>query len=82
MLELGQCTDDELVEAIDLLHGLVCLAQSQLQGGDMDNLVWLCPQHHRLVHEGGWTMRGDPNDTLTFVRPDGRPLASRRGRAP
>ena len=30
MLELGQCTDGELVEAIDRLHGLMCLAQSRL----------------------------------------------------
>ncbi len=42
---------------------------------DMGNLVWLCPHHHRLVHEGRWRVEGDPNDDLIFVRPDGRPLA-------
>jgi len=48
-----------------------------INGGptDLDNLVWLCPFHHRLVHEGGWSTRGDPNGELTFIRPDGRPLA-------
>jgi hypothetical protein len=34
----------------------------------------LCPFHHRLVHEGGWRIRGDPNHDVVFVRPDGRPL--------
>jgi len=49
---------------------------------DAGNLLWLCPFHHRLVHEGGWTMRGDPNGELTFFRPDGRALATGRARAP
>lgn len=35
------------------------------------NLVLICPFHHRLVHEGGWTLTGDPDATLTFTRPDG-----------
>jgi hypothetical protein len=44
------------------------------EGGptDMDNLLVLCGPHHRLVHEGGWEVRGDPNDALEFVSPDGR----------
>jgi hypothetical protein len=25
-----------------------------------------------LVHEGGWDIRGKPDSTLVFVRPDGR----------
>jgi hypothetical protein len=39
---------------------------------DMDNLVTLCGPHHRLVHEGGWAIRGDPSGRLEFVSPDGR----------
>jgi hypothetical protein len=35
------------------------------------NLVALCPFHHRLVHEGGWEIQGDPIGRLTFIRPDG-----------
>lgn len=44
------------------------------EGGptDMNNLLVLCGPHHRLVHEGGWEVRGDPNDELEFVAPDGR----------
>ena len=55
-----------------------------IRGGstDMDNLVWLCPFHHRLVHEGGWKIEGDPDDELIFVRPDGRRLVTGRGPAP
>jgi hypothetical protein len=50
-----------------------------IRGGhtDMDNLVWLCPFHHRLVHEGRWSIKGDPNEELIFIRPDGRPLVRR-----
>jgi len=39
---------------------------------DMDNLILLCGFHHRLVHEGEWEVRGDPNVELVFVSPDGR----------
>jgi hypothetical protein len=38
---------------------------------DLDNLVLLCSYHHKLVHEGGWTIDGNPNHQLTFVSPDG-----------
>ena len=38
---------------------------------DMDNLVLLCTVHHRMVHEGGWKIVGDPNGELAFVSPDG-----------
>ncbi len=39
---------------------------------DLDNLILLCPFHHRLVHECGWTIEGDPNGEIVFRRPDGR----------
>ena len=41
---------------------------------DLDNLIWLCPTHHRLVHEGGWSIRAPSGGEVVFVRPDGRPL--------
>jgi hypothetical protein len=28
--------------------------------------------HHRLIHEGGWTVTGDPNGELTFYDAEGR----------
>lgn len=42
-----------------------------------DNLVRLCSHHHRLVHEGGYTISGDPAGELLFHRPDGRRLPQR-----
>ncbi|MEA2517761.1 MAG: hypothetical protein QOG16_1599 [Actinomycetota bacterium] len=36
-----------------------------------ENLVMLCRYHHLLMHEGGWTVRGDPDGFLEFVKPDG-----------
>lgn len=50
--------------------------QHWARGGptDVENLVLLCHAHHRLVHEGGWRIRGHPARELTFVRQDGSPL--------
>ncbi len=39
-----------------------------------DNLTMLCGSHHRLVHEGGWRMKGRPGRDLRILRPDGQPL--------
>lgn len=34
---------------------------------DLDNLITLCGFHHRLIHEGGWTVSGDPNIEVTWI---------------
>ena len=39
---------------------------------DLDNLVELCDQHHRSVHEMRWTISGDANVELVFRSPTGR----------
>jgi hypothetical protein len=36
-----------------------------------ENLLSLCPFHHQLMHEGGWTLRIKPDGRFDFVRPDG-----------
>jgi Domain of unknown function (DUF222)/HNH endonuclease len=41
---------------------------------DLDNLVQLCRHHHRLVHEGGWSVRPDRGGGFEVRRPDGLPL--------
>jgi hypothetical protein len=49
-------------------------------GGDtsMDNLVQLCRHHHRLVHEGGFSVERRAGN-FVFRRPDGRALATGAG---
>jgi len=41
----------------------------------LSNLVLLCRRHHRTVHEDGYRVEREPDGTLEFTRPDGRPLA-------
>jgi hypothetical protein len=41
---------------------------------DLDNLVQLCSQHHRLLHEGRYGITGRPGGRLTFTRRDGRAM--------
>lgn len=41
-----------------------------------DNLIGLCWHHHRRVHEGGWTIEGDPRGEVAFVSPTGRRVSS------
>ena len=42
----------------------------------LSNAAWLCAYHHWLVHEGGWTMRADPDGGHTFRSRDGRQRSS------
>ena len=43
-------------------------------GGEtsLENLILLCSQHHKLVHEGGFAIERDYQDRWFFKRPDGR----------
>jgi len=43
-------------------------------GGEtsLNNLMLLCSQHHKLVHEGGFRIERDYQDQWFFKRPDGR----------
>jgi len=43
----------------------------------IENLVMLCPYHHRLVHDGGWRILLDGQLRMRFIRPDGIPLNHR-----
>jgi hypothetical protein len=40
---------------------------------DLENLITLCGHHHRLIHERGWRITGDPNADVLWIRPDGTP---------
>jgi hypothetical protein len=45
-------------------------------GGEtkLSNLVLLCRRHHRLLHEGGFTVRMSEGGAVQFLHPRGRPL--------
>ena len=51
----------------------------------LDNLVHLCRHHHRLLHEGGFSVARRAGGSLAFCRPDGTRVpaspARPRGRA-
>jgi len=40
----------------------------------LSNLIQLCSHHHRLVHEGGFTVESGADGGTTFRRPDGRTI--------
>jgi hypothetical protein len=58
------------------------------QGGrtDLSNLIQLCSHHHRLVHEGGYSVERRGEGRVRFHRPDGQPVpaapATPEGEAP
>jgi hypothetical protein len=59
---------------VDLHH-----IQHWVNGGrtDLDNLISLCPWHHKVVHDRGYLIAAPPGrGTFTFYRPDGAPLPS------
>lgn len=60
------CTHTEFTDVHHVKHWI--------DGGptDLDNLVELCDQHHRCVHEMHWRISGDANKELTFRSPTGR----------
>jgi hypothetical protein len=51
---------------------------------DLNNLVLLCPRHHRAVHEGGMRVCLDIDGKVAFFTPSGRAVfdAPRGGMAP
>jgi hypothetical protein len=72
------CTSHRFVDAHHIEHWA--------DGGrtNLDNLVLLCRHHHRLLHEGGYTV-SSREGRLTFRRPDGRrihPCPQPPGRRP
>ena len=54
-----------------------------LHGGEtsLANLLLLCPSHHRLVHEGGWSVEHDDAGAWTFIAPTGKSVSAETPRA-
>jgi hypothetical protein len=66
------CTEQRFVDAHHIQHWA--------HGGrtELGNLVQLCRRHHRLLHEGGYTLERGSARRLVFRRPDGRPIRGSR----
>jgi hypothetical protein len=63
------------------------LGESGCDFSRLGNCLQVCTFHHRLAHEGGWRIVGDPAELsgLTFISPHGRHItehASALGAAP
>ena len=56
---------------VDLHH-----VQHWINGGrtDLENLVSLCPYHHKVVHDRGYLVAAPPGGGFAFYRPDGTRL--------
>jgi hypothetical protein len=44
---------------------------------NLDNLITLCRYHHRLVHEDGWSIRGNPSSEVHWLDSFGRECVPR-----
>ena len=62
------CENHRFVDAHHIRHWA--------HGGEtsLGNLVTLCRRHHRLVHEGGYSVERLPEDRLRFRGPRGAPI--------
>ena len=46
---------------------------------DLHNLITLCGHHHRMLHEDGWYITGDPDGEVVFHLPTGKAFEWRPG---
>lgn len=62
------CTQHRFVDGHHIKHWA--------HGGEtkLSNLVLLCRHHHRLIHEGGYSVQRTGPNSVRFARPDGRPI--------
>ena len=69
----GSCRFPDCDRRIADLHH----QQPWTSGGrtDLDNGFLVCRRHHTLLHRG-YQVTGNPNRTLTFLRPDGTPIGT------
>ena len=68
------CSEHRHVEAHHVEHWA--------DGGEtaLSNLVELCHHHHRLIHEGGFSLRATADGEIMFFDPQGREIAASRPR--
>lgn len=44
---------------------------------NLNNMITLCWRHHHLLHDQGWSLRGDPDGFIEFVHPSGSAYEAR-----
>jgi hypothetical protein len=49
---------------------------------ELSNLQLVCSTHHKLIHDGGWSLHGPAGPRCTWVRPDGTVFEPRVRGAP
>jgi len=64
------CTNHRFIDAHHIKHWA--------RGGDtsLDNLVLLCGHHHRLVHEGGFTLERGRDGAIVVLTPNRRRISA------
>lgn len=62
------------------IHHIVHWAHGGLT--DIDNLITLCGHHHRMLHEEGWTVTGDPAGRVVWRLRGGRSFERNSDRRP
>ena len=65
------CSHERFVDAHHITHWA--------HGGEtaLDNLVYLCRRHHRLIHEGGFSVERGEDSEPVFRRRDGSVVPAR-----
>lgn len=72
----GRCTYNECGRELYLeCHHIVHVED----GGatTLDNLILVCLEHHKMLHEGGWSVEGQAGPNMTWIKPDGAPFEPR-----
>lgn len=63
----GKCRIPGCKEAARHLHHIVFRSQSKAARWRTGNLVWLCPDHHRLAHAHIITISGNADEELIIT---------------
>ena len=66
-----KAVDFPVAQILDLLMPIIFVI-GQTGETSVENMVLLCSSHHKLVHEGGYSVQRDQTGELFFRRPDGK----------
>src|SRR5436305_1144867 len=66
----GRCAFPDCHNPPGQLHHIIW--RSRQGPTSVDNAAWLCHYHHRLTHEGGWTLQRTPDGHYLWTGPHGQ----------